>query len=558
MRSVLLAQLRASAARLVATTLAIVLAVAFVVATLVLGQTSRTTTLRAVGGQYAGVDAVVTSGTGVRLPVAAEVARVPGVRAVDPLVSTGTQALLPDRRATQYVQVDSVATDSALRWQRLAAGALPTRAGEIALGTGSGARVGDAVPVTGYGNGPPTVMPVTVVGLVDLRGDPSAASSARAFATYDQVHAWGGGDATELRVAGTSGTDRTALVAWLRRALGGPELTVRTGGQAAAAQVARFTGGTDVLTAVLLVFASVAVLVAGLVIANTFAVLLAQRTRELALLRCVGATARQVRRGVLGEAAVSGAVASALGVLTGIGLAGVVSIVAGASSPVPLSGVVVPWYAVGLGLGVGTVVTLLAALGPARAATRVSPLAALRPVDPAPLRSRPGRLRLVLGLLLLGPGAALLALGATQAQLLVALAGGVLSALGVLLLAQRAIPPVVALAGRLAGRVGGVPARLAAGNAVRQPRRTAATATALVIGVTLTTAMLVGGASTRATATSGLTAAYPTDVVISPGGEPCRRPCSPGCSPCTAWPPASACGPPRSPARTSSRFASKR
>jgi putative ABC transport system permease protein len=124
-------------------------------------------------------------------------------------------------------------------------------------------------------------------------------------------------------------------------------------------------------------------------------------------------------------------------------------------------------------------------------------------------------LRLALGLLLLAPGAALMALGVVVSSVLVALPGGVLSFLGIVLLAQRGVPPVVAAAGRLAGRVGGVPARLAAGNATRNPRRTAATATALLIGVTLTSAMVVGAASTRATATAGLEAEFPTDIVVS-------------------------------------------
>lgn len=266
-------------------------------------------------------------------------------------------------------------------------------------------------------------------------------------------------------------------------------------------------------------FGTVAVVVAGLVIANTFAVLLAQRTRELALLRCVGATARQVRRSVLGEALATGLVSSALGVAAGIGLAALVSALTGTDSPIPLAGVSVPLYAVLTGLAVGTLVTLLAALAPARAATRVAPLAALRPVDAAPLRSRPGLLRLLLGLALLLPGAGLLAVGVLVHSVLVALPGGVASFLGIVLLAQRSIPPVVAAAGRLAGRLGGVPARLAAGNATRNPRRTAATATALLIGVTLTSAMVVGAASTRATATAGLAAAYPTDVLVR-AGEP--------------------------------------
>jgi putative ABC transport system permease protein len=121
----------------------------------------------------------------------------------------------------------------------------------------------------------------------------------------------------------------------------------------------------------------------------------------------------------------------------------------------------------------------------------------------------------VLGLALLLPGIALMGLGVAVAGVLVALPGGVLSFLGVVLLAQRAVPPVVAAAGRLAARFGGVPAQLAAGNATRNPRRTAATATALLIGVTLTSAFVVGAASTRATAQAGLKAQFPTDVVVS-------------------------------------------
>lgn len=122
-----------------------------------------------------------------------------------------------------------------------------------------------------------------------------------------------------------------------------------------------------------------------------------------------------------------------------------------------------------------------------------------------------------MGLGLLLPGAGLLLVGARGGELTVALPGGILSFLGVVVLAQRALPPVVALAGRVLGR--SVPARLAAGNATRTPRRTAATATALLIGVTLTTAMVVGAASTRATATAGLDSAYPTDVVVDGGGD---------------------------------------
>jgi putative ABC transport system permease protein len=522
MRAVTLASIRAHAARLVASTLAIVIAVGFVVATLVLNQTSKSTVLEAAGAQYVDTDVVVTSdgGTGLADDVDTLTA-LEGVQAVDPSWETGVQAVVPGRTGAQYLMVESVAADPGLRWQQMAEGSLPVRPGEIAVSERADASVGDVVPVTSYdAEGIGTTTDATVTGIVDLRGDPTAGLYGRAFTTSQQARDWGAGDPTELRIAGTTGTDADTLAGEVRAALPGADVTVRTGTEQAAVSAAALTGDTEWLTAVLLVFATVAVLVAGLVIANTFAVLLAQRTRDLALLRCVGATARQVHRSVLGEAVLTGLAASVLGVLAGIGLSTGVSAAVGADSPIPLSGVSVPLYAVLAGLAVGTVTTLLAALAPARAATRVAPLAALRPVDPAPLRSKGGVARLVLGLLLLVPGVALMGLGVVQAEVMLALPGGVLSFLGVVLLAQRAVPPVVAAVGRLLGRVGGVPGRLAAGNATRNPRRTAAAATALLIGVTLTTAMVVGASSTRATAQAGLAAAYPTDVIVDSSGEP--------------------------------------
>ncbi|MPQ97764.1 FtsX-like permease family protein [Modestobacter sp. I12A-02628] len=521
MGQVLFAQVRANAARLVASMLAIVIAVAFVVATLVLNATSRATLLDALGAQYVGTGAVVTSSDGSSLADdVATLTALPLVADVAPTWETSVQAVLPDRSGAQYVLVDSVADAPALRWQRLAAGALPQAPGEIAVSQGSDAALGDVVPVTSFdAEGVATTSEVTVVGIVDLRGDPTAGLYARAWASTDQVRAWGATQPTELRVAGWNRVVPDALAAQVRAALP-PTAEVQTGTQAADARVAELTGNAAALAAVLLVFATVAVLVAGLVIANTFAVLLAQRTRELALLRCVGATAGQVRRSVLGEALVTGLAASVVGVLAGVGLAAGISAAVGTDSPIPLSGVSVPLVAVLAGLLVGTVVTVVAALAPAHAATRVAPLAALRPQDPAPLRSRSGVLRLALGTALLLSGVALLAVGVLSSQVLVALPGGVLSSLGVLVLAQRALPPVVAAAGRLAGRLGGVPGRLAAGNATRNPRRTAATATALLIGVSLTTAMVVGAASTRATVTAELAAVLPTDVVVQGGGTP--------------------------------------
>ena len=513
MRTVVLAQLRTHAARLIASTLAVVIAVGFVVATLVLNETSRSTVLDTVGARYVDTAAVVTSEGGLLADDVAALEALSSVGAVAPAYETSVSAEVPGRSGAQYLFVQSVADAPQLRWEQLSAGRLPSAAGEVAVTDRARAEVGDVLTVSAYDTeGQATTSEATVTGIVDLRGDPEAGLYARGFVTEAQARDWGAGAPTELRIAAGPGFGTDEVVGDVTAASG--DAVVRTGEQQAEKAAAAVMGNATALASVLLVFGTIAVVVAGLVIANTFAVLLAQRTRELALLRCVGATARQVRRSVLGEALATGLVSSAVGVAAGIGLAALISAIAGNNSAIPLSGVAVPLYAVVAGMLVGTVVTVLAALAPARAATKVAPLAALRPVDPAPLRSRPGVLRLVLGLLLAVPGTALLVGGAVMQQVLVALPGGVLSFLGIVLLAQRAVPPVVAAAGRLAGRLGGVPARLAAGNATRNPRRTAATATALLIGVTLTSAFVVGAASTRATATAGLDAEFPTDVVV--------------------------------------------
>ncbi|HYO34525.1 MAG TPA: ABC transporter permease, partial [Geodermatophilus sp.] len=361
MLSTTLAGLRAHLPRLVAATLAVVIAVAFVVATLVLNETSRATLLRAAGAEYVGTDVVVTATDGSSLAGAVDaVAAVPGVRAVDPTAAAEVQAALPGRSAA-YLQVQTLADDPALRWQQVPDGALPDRPGELALATTTGAAVGDVVAVTVYdpATGEATTTgEATVTGLVDLGGDPSAGLFARGFAVPAQVTAWGAPEPTELRVAGGPGTDPAALAAAVTPALGSAAVEVRTGERAAEDAVAGITGNRLALAAVLLVFATVAVLVAGLVIANTLAVLVAQRTRDLALLRCVGATSRQVRRSVLAEAAVTGLAASALGVGAGIGLAALVSALVGTDSPVPLEGVSVPPVAVAAGLAVGTLTTL--------------------------------------------------------------------------------------------------------------------------------------------------------------------------------------------------------
>jgi len=540
-----LAQVRAHAGRLIASCVAIVIAVGFVVATLILAESTNATITRAVGAQYVDSDAVVVPGVTDSSPSSSggqasdgpsleellrPISGLDGVQSVAADRETFVQAVVSGTSGSRYVTVESVPEDGPLRWQRLADGELPERVGEVAVSARSGAQVGDTIQVSYYPStsgsqrdqAEPVTDDVTVVGIVDLSGDPTAGVQGRFFAMPDQVADWGAQDPIQLRIAAVDGTDVGALLSSVQAFVdeSGIQATVRTGQEQAEVRVSMMTGSSLALATLLLVFGGIAVFVAGLVIANTFTVLLAQRTRDLALLRCVGATSRQVRRSVLAEAAVTGLGASALGVAVGVGLAALVTaITSGIESPIPLGELAIPPYTVFVGLTVGTLVTVLSALAPSKAATRVAPLAALRPMDYAPMRSRRGIARLVLGLTMLLSGIGLMVVGMSAGEVLIALPGEMLSAVGALLLLQRAIPPVVALAGRWIGGMGGIPAKLAAGNATRNPRRTAATATALLIGVTLTSGLLVGTASARATASAGLDEVYPTDVVVRAYGE---------------------------------------
>src|SRR5690606_27937876 len=157
-------------------------------------------------------------------------------------------------------------------------------------------------------------------------------------------------------------------------------------------QVRSFTEDTNMLTAVLLAFVGVALFVAGLVISNTFSVLVAQRARELALLRCVGASTKQVYRSVLTEALVMGLISSIIGVAVGIApIWGLITFAGNIEYTASVGVFAMDWHAIVWPIVVGVIVTLIAANGPAREATRVSPLEAMRSRSSDEVTGRAGR-----------------------------------------------------------------------------------------------------------------------------------------------------------------------
>jgi len=251
----------------------------------------------------------------------------------------------------------------------------------------------------------------------------------------------------------------------------------------------------DLVRVVLLAFAAISVFVGSFIIFNTFSMLVAQRTRELALLRAVGAGRRQVTRIVLVEAFGVGLVGSTVGIVVGALLAAGLRALSGTFGvSLPSTGLVLTAGTVAVAYLVGVVITVLAAFIPARRAARVAPVAALR--DDVPLPPRTRRLRLVAGVLVLLLGAAIGlsdrtdtdAVGFAMAIVLV----------GVVLLGPAIAGPIAWLLGRPYVWLGGAVGRLATRNARRHPRRTAATAAALMIGMALVSLAAVLSASTKA------------------------------------------------------------
>ncbi|MFG2023104.1 ABC transporter permease [Streptomyces sp. NPDC048825] len=265
-------------------------------------------------------------------------------------------------------------------------------------------------------------------------------------------------------------------------------------------------------------FAGIAFLVGIFLIINTFSMLVAQRTREIGLMRAVGSSRRQVNRSVLAEALLLGVFGSVLGVGAGVGLAiGLMKLMGATGMNLSTDDLTVAWTTPVVGLLLGVVVTVLAAYLPARRAGKVSPMAALRDSG-APVDAKSGVIRALLGLVLTGAGGCGLYL-ASQADKAsegsMWLGGGVvLSLIGFVVIGPLLASGVVRVLSAVVLRIFGPVGRMAERNALRNPRRTGATGAALMIGLALVACLSVVGSSMVASATDQLDKTVGTDFII--------------------------------------------
>ena len=270
----------------------------------------------------------------------------------------------------------------------------------------------------------------------------------------------------------------------------------------------------------LLIFALISLFVGAFTIYNTFSIIVGQRTRELALLRVVGASRRQVFRSVLTEAAIVGLVSSAIGVGLGVLAAvGLKALLNGFGTSLPAGPLTFEPRTAIVGLLVGTLVTVVSAIGPARNAVRIAPVAALTDRSPDGAGAHPTRRRLISGTAVTVLGVALLGIGLSKPVVALVGAGAACVFLGAAMLAPAIARPLSGLLGRPLAALLGEPGKLGRENSMRSPRRTAQTASALMVGLALVSAMAVFGASLSESATSSVDQAISADLLISVNGS---------------------------------------
>lgn len=539
MLRVALSQLRTHGRRFIAVGLAIMLAVAFLVSTLLVSSSTKASLAASLGESYHRAGLVVAPVKSTENFTPGDVTTLSKVPGVESVYGQADAIALVDGHNASFLGMVRNSAPAELESAKTRSGHLPGSTGEVAIDASTAEQfrlsVGSVLKLQpgggaeeSAGSPKPGQIALKISGILEPSSDPLRGSFAQLLAPASVVSQLSGGEdkvsLIQLRLAAGADVGQVKQEAAKALASGPVASAIRTPEEAAVAQVQQFTDGQDQLTVVLLAFAVIALFVSALVVSNTFSVIIAQRTRELALLRCIGATRSQIRSSVLVEAAIVGFVSSVIGALVGVGvMAGLIAL-AKTDPTRAFATLAVDPLALVAGVLIGVIMTFIAALVPARAATRVAPLAALRPLDDASLSNRRGRVRLVIGFILLVIGLPMLLGGAWLNSLFVALPGGLLTFLGVLFCAGLFIPGAVRAVGRLA-HPSGVPGRLAALNAVRNPARTSATASALLIGVTLVTMMMVGAGSAKAALGQGLAERYPVDIsVSSPSGPSERQP----------------------------------
>ncbi|MEU6477082.1 ABC transporter permease [Streptomyces sp. NPDC047017] len=501
--------------RLLLSALAVLLSVAFVAGSLIFSDTVTRTFDRLFASTAA--DVTVSPRQDLRSPVrtgavptlpaalARRLAGVPGVAATHVDAVVENVAVVDSRN--RPVGLTSGSPAVARNWEaagrsdtRLTSGHAPHGDGEALLDADTAAhqhlRIGDALTV----QAPPGVFRVRLAGIATFTTTNPGATLLYLDTPAAQARLLGStARATAISVDAAPGVGDALLKRRVAAAVGGGAYDVRTAAEQAKSAAASLGTFLAVIKYVMLGFAGIAVLVGVFLIVNTFSMLIAQRTRELGLLRALGADRRQVRRSVLTEAVLLGLVGSTLGLAAGIGLAaGLIRLLSAFGMRLRTGDMVIGWVTPVAAYAVGVAVTFVAAYLPARRAAAVSPMAALADAEVAGV-GRPLTVRAVAGAVVGAAGAAALggcaAAGRTATAVALLGCGVVLTLVATVTAGPLLVRPLIRVLGGAFPALFGPVGRLSQRNALRNPRRTGATAAALMVGLALVGGMSVASAS---------------------------------------------------------------
>ena len=527
--------------------IAIMIGTAFIACTFLFGNTLNDTLRTQLTAQYAQANYIIQStsrmsGSGSIPPTIGEV-NTKQIASTDGVKSTYIQQNLPvnastgDKSAT--LLAINASSDDRLLPVKMVKGHQPTGDGQIALPSKLAdqlsVNIGDKVTLAAnYGSGisGSDSVELMVCGFTeDTNGAYGSYGGAAVIGDETMAKLHGADSESNLMFTGmTLDIDESkadAAVPAIRKLL--PEgysiETRQKAGDEALKSLSQ--SGTNAVTVFLMCFGILAMFVAALVIANTFQVLVAQRRRTLALLRTIGAQKGQLYRSVIGEAAILGLIASALGIAFGSAIMAIVVHSHALASLGMTGGLVFTWQVFVIPLVFGVVMTMLASIGSARSATRVTPLEALRPIEVSD-NKRAGIARGVIGFLLIAIGL-VLTVGAVMmlrsalasssdlsdgysTMLLAAIAGCALIFIGLVVTAAFWMPLLMRLGGAFAALFGPA-AKIAHANIQKNPRRVASTGVALLIGVTLVSCIGTGAACAKQTMNNTLDTHYSVDMV---------------------------------------------
>jgi putative ABC transport system permease protein len=520
--------------RLVLTGIAIVLGVTFISGTFVLTDTLHNTFDTLFSHIYQNVDFEIrgtaaftdnsAGGNGaarkpIRASIVNDVRHAPGVSYAQGTVSGYAQFVARDGKAVSNGGAPTLGLsfdpNPQLSSLHLDHGRAPTTPNEVVMDEGTARKyhfgVGDHVRILLAG--PPQTF--TISGLVKFgTADNLAGATIAAFDLPTAQQLFGKtGHFDAIDVLAQPGADKAtvehAIAAVLPRGV-----EVVTGQTVANEQTNSINQALGFFSTALLVFAFISLFVGGFTIFNTFSIIVGQRTRELALLRIVGASRRQVFRSVLVEAAILGLVASVVGLGLGVLAAlGLVALLKGFGITLPSGSLVFEARTVIAAIVVGLGVTVVSAISPARRAVRIPPVAAL--VDYRGEQGESSRRRIVVGTIIAVLGIATLAFGLTKPAIQLVGLGAVAIFIGIGMLAPTVARPMASVIGRpLAGafRISG---KLGRENSMRSPRRTAQTASALMVGLALVSTITVFGASLSKSATGSVDNAVSAQYIVS-------------------------------------------